>query len=216
MVTRIYLPSDVVAPPITPTKASIWTATGSEVVTTCGTAKRSSAMTTVSVNDADDTLLRFMMYQHVLPTALAAQTIAVQTVKWQHRASQTNAANNMFLCHVVRVLSSDGSTDRGTIISTGAGVGSEFATSLTNRTGTGTSTAVVAQPGDYLVIETGCRGNPNAAASHDSSMRYGDTAASDLPENETATDDFNPWIEFANDLTFAGTFTPRLTLLGVG
>jgi hypothetical protein len=72
-------------------------------------------------------------------------------------------------------------------------VGTEFSDSaLTNHSIPSTAlTTTTTQDGDYLVIEIGRTGGLGQA-----DMRIGDAATSDLPENETTTDDLNPWIEF--------------------
>jgi hypothetical protein len=103
---------------------------------------------------------------------------------------------------LVKVVSSDGSTVRGVLVGS-AGTPRTFdslPTNLTNRSDSTTSTEVIAQAGDRLVIEIGTGGDPGLSGAHDSSLGFGDSAASDLPEDITTTTALNPWVEFAEDL----------------
>lgn len=50
---------------------------------------------------------------------------------------------------------------------------------------------------DRIVVEIGYRQGEGDIL-EDCRFRYGNNSASDLPENETSTDDYNPWIEFSD------------------
>jgi hypothetical protein len=122
---------------------------------------------------------------------IAAQTIT-GNISGQMRVQEASAALNHFFRINVRVFDSTGTVERGTLLSP-ATVGTEFSDSaLTNHSIPSTAlTTTNTQDGDYLVIEIGRTGGLGQA-----DMRIGDAATSDLPENETTTDDLNPWIEF--------------------
>lgn len=110
----------------------------------------------------------------------------------------------MFLAIGIRVIADNGSTVRKVVLDvTRDDV--EMATTLTNRQFTATSATgnYVTQRGDRLVIEVGAGGDPTGSNPHDFTLRLGDSAASDLPENDTATTDDNPWIELTDTLTFS-------------
>jgi len=69
-----------------------------------------------------------------------------------------------------------------------------------------------------LVIELSLSGTPALPpGNHNGSLRFGsDGAGGDLPENDTETGTtFNPWLEFANDISFEGT-TPATDDLATG
>lgn len=71
---------------------------------------------------------------------------------------------------------------------------------------------ITAQPGDRLIIEigtfTGCEVEDGFPGPGDpcyptiGTIEFGDTAASDLPEDITNTNQLNPWVEFSQDILF--------------
>ena len=209
MATPFYLPSDTLATPISPTPNANWEDTSILARTTAPTAKRSSAMTTVTFSDADDTAKDILFKQFVSAELTAGQTITgSQALKMQVRADETLAANNMFVTLGIRVIASDGSTVRKIVLAVtqdNVEVSNEVdGPPLQNRQFTATSAATnyTTVTGDYLVFELGTGGNPGAGGTHDSQLRLGDAAASDLSEDNTSTTDNNPWIELTDTLTF--------------
>lgn len=63
--------------------------------------------------------------------------------------------------------------------------------------------SVECQEGDRLVIEIGAKSLNSTETHYTASQRFGDAVEDDLPENETSTDDYCPWIEFhGSGLTF--------------
>ena len=200
MATRIYFPSTGTAA-ISPAYDSGWEVTSIAACLPAYIEKKNTTMTTVLYDDVDSTNQDILFRQWV-SDPLAAQTITAQTVKLQIGASETVGGNNLFVAWTVRVVS-DGGTVRGTCIGSPRRDATELAVAtLTNRGDLLTSTAVVAQEGDRLVIEIGVGGDPSLSNPHDSSLRIGDNDATDLPEDDTTTADNNPWIEFANNLLF--------------
>jgi len=139
---------------------------------------------------------------------IAAATIT-GTVKGIIRTSESNAANDCRAQMVIKVMSNDGTVERGVLLAENAGaLSNEFATTLTNRkfplnwAGAGTSlSSVIASENDRIVIEIGTRFHVTTT-SITASFRLGDSAASDNLENETSTNDNRPWVEFSQDLVF--------------
>lgn len=220
MATRWYFPSTGDAA-ISPAVDAAWEVEGGGTGTAFArnklvTTKIASAMTTLTINDSNTDDQDIVMRQYV-SDPIAAQTIAAQAIELQMRVSETSASNNMFLTLGIRVVSNDGTSVRGTILAVTRD-NTEAATSLTNRRLTATSTEVIAQGGDRLVVEIGMGGNPLLATDqHDSSLRIGDADAADLPEDDTDTTDKNPWLEFPNNISFPATVRRySLTLSGVG
>jgi hypothetical protein len=199
MATRLYLPSTGSAA-ITPGFASGWEDTSIGARLPCYTTKQSTTMTTVSFVDANDTN-RDILFRQYISEPLANQSIDAQSVVFRIRALERATTCNMFTTINIRLVSNDGSVVRGTLVSMRRD-GVEAATSLTNRNNTGNSTAIVCHSGDRLVIEIGMGGDPGAGSDHDSDMRIGDADATDLGANDTDTSDFNPYVEFANTLSF--------------
>ena len=199
MATTFYFPSTGVSS-ASPAYDTNWEVTTSASRRPTSTTKQNSAMSTVShAGDTDKTDQDILLRQYT-SDQLAAQTIAVQALKWQIRASETNAANNLFT--TISIRSWNGSTFQSILAITRDDL--ELTTSLVNRQFTATSTSKVVAAGDRLVIEIGLGGDPAQSSSdyHNGSMRVGDTSGSDLPENNTNTDDVSPWLQFANTLTF--------------
>src|SRR3990167_3389347 len=168
MATRYYLPSSG-TPPLASAPAfdADWEDTTIGARLPMPTAKTSTAMTTVSFldnNGADKDIL-FRQYQSV---PIAAQTITSQTVKFQIRGTMTSAGDAMFTSIGIRVVSNNGSTVTGTILSvTRDDTLLPAPTALTNRQFTATTTQVTANEGDRIVVEIGIGGDPAGGADHD-------------------------------------------------
>lgn len=152
---------------------------------------------------------------------VAAQTIGGASVmlRGQMLAREGQAAVDARAQLLIRVLSNDLSTVRGTIIGhdTGA-LSSEFSVSgtaqYTNRMfprgGPVATTAVSAQAGDRIVIEYGFR-NHGTSGSTVQIPYAGDPAEGDLPEDEAATlyENAGPyplaWFEIGQDIKWLRT-----------
>lgn len=210
MATRFYLPSDG-TPAITPAFDASWEATGAPTRRPLEISKAVvTAMTSVAVAEAvNNTAYDVAVAQFISAPLDGNQTIS-GAIKGIIRASESNAAADMRAQLVIRVLSGDGSTVRGTLLaSDGSALASEFPTAIANRkfplawAGSGTTpTTVNALDGDRIVVEVGFRSHEASATSRTGTLRFGTDSGSDLAENETGTDDFAPWIEFADNLVF--------------
>jgi hypothetical protein len=212
MATRFYLPATGIAP-ISPAFDGSWEATGAPTRRPLETQKvHLSPQTEVGVAEAvNNTAYDVAVAQFISAPLNGNQTIS-GNIKGIIRARESNAAADMRAQMVIRVLSGDGSTVRGTLIaSDGAALGNEFTSGGTARnckypkgwTGTGqTPTSVNALDGDRIVIEVGYRSHEASATSRTGTLVFGDAEASDAAENETDTTDSNPWVEFADTLSF--------------
>jgi hypothetical protein len=210
MATRIYLPSTG-TPPISPAASATWNAfVGSRrrraVLTRIG-----SAMSTgwTALDDSASTL-NFALGQWI-SDPLAVQTIT-GTFKAYMRCSETGTAGDFKSQIIIRVLSLDGTTVRGTLYGgdTGNTLTSEWATTLTNRSfprvalSPVTVTNVTTQANDRLCIEMGVRILNTAHPTNvTAEIIAGDDSATDLPEDETTTAANNPWIEFSHNFAFS-------------
>jgi hypothetical protein len=164
-------------------------------------------MATVSFTDNDATNKDILFRQYVSQPLEAGQTVTgSQALKGQCRVAERATSCNLFFTVGIRVIASDGSTLRKLVIAPTRDA-TEAATSLTNRQWTGTSAATnyTTQAGDRLVIEIGMAGDPNAGSDHDSDMRLGDAAGSDLAEDNASTTDNRPWVELTDTLAFVYT-----------
>lgn len=207
--TRLYF-SSTDPSPISPSYSSEWEKTNNSDRLRCLTKPSNSAMSdktsTNGNNGLDDNDILTRQY---VSDPLKAQTISGTAIA-QIRCQVTNTLANASPAILVKVVSGDGSTTRGTLFSEFSDdiSGSvEFSSTMTNRTfpasGTATLSAVAAQLGDRIVVEIGCRYNTTAGGTRTMTHSFGDNSGSDLPENNTETNPFNPWIEFSQDIEFA-------------
>lgn len=206
--SRLYLPSSGAAP-ISPAFAAEWESVNTTrrlAVTT----KISSSIALTSQADATATSNRDIGVVQYVSNSIASGPLS-GTVKGQISVRQDGSGENLRSQIIIRVVSNDGSVVRGTLyagdLTTGTGdPTSEWSTIATNRRFPRDAPVALAtvgvQDGDRVVIELGAR--KHAATSVTAELRLGDNSGSDLPDNETSTSTYNPWIEFSDDL-----FTPR-------
>lgn len=213
MATRFYLPSSGAAP-ASPAVDAFWDLTdpGFNRFKAVTTRINSSMFAHTIQEDTPTDVDQDWVFAQWVSEPLAAQTISAQTVEIQMRGRENASGNNMFLAWSIRVCSGDGSTIRGTLVA-GNRDATELAVSastLTNRRDTATSSSLAVEAGDRIVIEIGTGGNPDAGATHGSTISYGDDSSTDLPENDTETAANNPWVEFPNTISFqaAAPFPP--------
>lgn len=208
--SRLFLPPSSAATGISPTADASWDNTASLARVIPSLTKTNTAFATQSnsggLASTTDLDVIYKQYVFLLPTGIAFAT--TQTVKGQVLAQENAAGNDVRSQCVIRVIASDGTTVRTTLLAQDtAALANEWSdTALVNRkiirTGPANLTAMyTAVAGDYLVIEIGLRKHSNSTPGAGSTlMRFGDNNATDLPENETSTADNNTWIEFSGDL----------------
>jgi len=159
-----------------------------------------AAITQTATDDYDTLALQFVS------DPISAQTIT-GTIKGQIKCLESSALANFSYAIVVKVVSGDGSTVRGTLYTDFSDTGAEFDDATrTNRKFPAAGSAlgsVVAQAGDRIVIEIGARKNGTNASSRTATLTVGDSVASDLPEDEVETGVLNPWIEFSQTIKFS-------------
>lgn len=208
MPTRFYLPSTGAAA-VSPAYDAAWEDTSIAARLATSTSKISSASLAVSFSDAVDTD-RDILFRQYVSVAIAAQTIAAQTVKFQIRGAEGNIDKNMFSAIGLRVVSNDGGTVRGTLLAVTRDdlelLVDSFPFDETpaweNRQFSATTTAVTSLDNDRIIIEIGTGGDPALDEDHRSGVRIGDASGTDLPEDNTTTTDNNAWVEFANVISF--------------
>jgi len=206
MVTRLYIPSSG-STAITPAADSSWEAAGAMTRHPLNIVKSQTSITTVTATKAIANTAYDICRIQGIYGPLAAQTIS-GNVKGVIRVSESNAAADASSQLVIRVIAPDGTTVRGTLLASDTGgLTDEWGTSLANRFfprgGSGALSSVVAEDGDYLVIEFGVRGRENAATSRTLSWSIGDAGTVDLVDNQTGTAATDPWIEFDTDILTA-------------
>ena len=207
MATRYYLPSTG-ASDVNPAFDAGWAETADAdrrqmVLTKISSADTAKSVTTLSVAETE------LVRQYVGPT-LGPQTIS-GTVKCQVRALEGGIGSADAICRLMlKIVSNDGSTVRGNLLALeDYGSGLEWALgSATNRSfSLGPAIAsVTTQNGDRAVLELGCF---HAAVALTVTLNFSDDNGTDLPEDETETAAFNPWLEFSQTLLPQGEGTTQ-------
>ena len=206
--TRFYFDSAGI-PTVTPAAAGAeWEHFSQSAVRRLNNPKGSSALatSTTTYDSADHIVDQDALHRQFVSRPLAAQTINAQPIKAQALAAEGNAGNNLFVAVKVYLIDQAGlAVGGGTLLSiTRDTVNEVVVTTLTNRAFTATTSSVSASAGDRLCVEIGLGGLPVAAGGvqdHDGSLRFGESAGSDLTEDDSSTSDLNPWLEFRDNLT---------------
>jgi len=205
MATRIYFPSNIPAF-CSPAFHAEWDLTGQAQRKGCWPQKQNSGFlnngpwsyTTGSPKDG-------LAYQFISPPLLA-QTIS-GTVKGQFRTSEF-ASDDICRAVVIKVVSGDGAALRGVLLAHFPGsLVSSYSGAFVNRNFPPLSalTEVACQLGDRLVFELGSRSFAASGSYNNGKIEIGDGSANDLPEDETATNQYCPWIELSADLQWQGS-----------
>ena len=203
--TRLYFPATTSAA-VSPTYDSGWNYTTEAASYKLEDVKGSSAITIgTQIGPWTATAGQKALDRQYVSDPLSAQTIS-GTVKMQLMTREYAATDNVDgLWLVITVVSNDGSTVRGTLLSLGNyATTAEFVNNATHRNKTGangdTLTDVTAQDGDRIVVGVGYSPS-GSTTTPEASGKWGENAT-DLPENETQTTDGAGWIEFSATLTF--------------
>jgi hypothetical protein len=185
----------------------------------------SDVMTTVSlVHFPDKCLLR----QFVSEPVVGGENLLGSSLKCYAQVQDVNGAFSETPAFGLSVCDLAGTTIKATIIPAffTYGSGAPFSVpSLRNAafySSAPIAVSYVLEPLDRVVIELGFN-LPFQLPQPELRTRYGASASSDLPENETETQDLNPWIEFSTDFallsdsigaTVRGTNVPTVTIGG--
>lgn len=182
-----------------------------------GTSKTSTASATKNFPTVNTSKL--CSAQHTSGQFGAYSWTTSDTIKHQHVGWSNEGGSGCLISLSVRVVSADGGTVRG-ILYEGNGPTALLAPgSYYNNRSIGLAGAAVSvqnnvsmQEGDRLVIETGIYYGSDIQ----SATTYLDDNASDLPENETATSNLNPWVEFSPTLSaYSPASAPTVTTTAI-
>lgn len=217
MATRFYLPSAGTAA-ASPAFDAAWDDSSSVVRRPANRTKGTSAFAEVTDTEVSAVNTWDVCLGQFVSEPLQAQTIT-GTVKGIVRARESAAGANARSQMVVRVVSGDGATVRGTLLAqdnTTTNINEWVATTTVTAArnarfpvgSTGaTLTSVAAQAGDRIVIEVGARAVNTVATNFTLGLRFGENAT-DAAENETGVTEAAPWVEFSADLLFAADVLP--------
>lgn len=204
MATRFYFPAEGSGTPnISPAFDAGWEQTGqatrlkllykmnlSVLSTIADTGAR-----TVPITTTQDILCNQFVSDPLPAQRFIADTLVSSVIRVLGSAATINAT----LAYVVKIVSQDGGTIRGTIFSTFTTGAAFAATAETRILAANALTALKTLPGDRLVVEVGAHVTaPSAAGTY--TMRQGSSAATDFALTSALTTDLNPWIEFSTDI----------------
>jgi hypothetical protein len=209
--TRFYLPSAGSSPLSALAIDGNWEgAIASFYRAPLATAKSGSALADVagrfgSTATRDDCWAQFVS----APLASGYSFTAGDSVTWVARGREDNLACDGNLNATIRIVSGDGATVRGLLVTT-LSTGTEWTISDATRVRTAYALAPVdAQAGDRIVVEMGNRGVTPSVDS-DVVVRFGDpVGVDDFALTTGLTTDLCPWLALSCDLSFeAGFMTP--------
>lgn len=200
MATRFYL-ADQGTPAQSPSPSASWNlTTGFDRKLMLMKSQQSSIVTIAAVT----TTVPITTTQEILQRQWISQPIPPQlflgTLSCSVQCLESAATANVTASLIVRVISQDGGTVRGTLLSA-LNYAAEFANaSTTTRTRAAVAvTTVATQPGDVIVAEFGGHAaGPTGAGTY--SLRWGNSAAADNSAADGSSTDSNPWLEFSQDI----------------
>ena len=200
MATRFYLPSTGAAP-VSPVFWASWEKSDEADRVEMVRAKISSAFATKACTEALADPTDILNRQYV-SAPIGIHDFTGCTWKTFIRCVEDLAKMDAKLVIAVRVVSNDGNTIRFEL--SDAMGATEFAYGLVgnleNRTANDTVSANTSQNGDRIVVEIGANAPNGKTTLYTATMDFGDNSGTDLPENETETAQYNPWIEFTHDI----------------
>lgn len=202
MATRFLLPAEGSgAPSVSPAFDAGWEQTGQATRLKLLRKTGLSALSTLA--NTGTRTVPITTTQDILGNQFVSDPIPPQriigTVSYVSRVLESASTANVTLAVVLRVVSQDGGTVRGTLFST-FNTGTEFGTSASTRIVSAQAvTPLTTQPGDRLVLEVGGHAaGPTAGTTY--TMRFGTSASSDFALTSGLTTDLNPWLELSQDL----------------
>jgi hypothetical protein len=188
-------------PSISPAFDANWEVTGSatrrnlrEKGNTVVLSNTNTSLSTVITTTQD--YLAWQFISQPLPQINFTTADTIQIVAY---ANQSVSTANASLAYVIKIISNDGATVRGTLLTQFAG--SAFGTSQASySTGAVAFTGnVTAQAGDRLLVEVGCHcAAPSTSATINITFR--DSTTSDYAGSGTTSPGFNTWIEISRDI----------------
>ena len=203
MATRFYLPTAGTSPLSSQAIDSTWEGSVSTFFRApAPTVKTSSAARNDAARFLSTSTQQNCWGQWIsAPLAAAFSFTTSHTYSAVVRGIEGDLACDAHIAIVIRVVSADGATVRGTIASLMA-TSTELDVTWATRIKAATAlTAVSASAGDRIVIEIGSHGVTPSTA-YDVTWRFGDGAAADFALTEGLTSADNPWVELSPTLTF--------------
>lgn len=198
MATRFYLPSSGAAE-VNPNYSAGWedTSFADRIKMTRKTINNPTALTTRNITATTSPGITDTLTRQYVSSPIKAQVIE-GTVALILGCIEDSIGNDAFLAVVIKVVSKDGTSERGTLFSNFAN-DIEFESSIQTRIiNNQVLSRVVAQEGDRIVVEIGF--NADVSSGDINSQRFGNSATSDFALTSGLTTDLNPWIQFSANI----------------
>lgn len=215
--TRFYLPGD--APSVNPAFSSSWEVTSNSIRNALATSTTvedgdligGSSFTETSASMVDVLAVQYTSNEQIpIDRTIGGTGVTLSAVAFMY---ETNGGADAFMQIVAKVVSADGSTERGilyagttstSVTSSVGAVNEEFGlTPGSTRILDGVSTSEVnALAGDRIVIEIGARQTNTTTTSRGFFLRRGyqnDVGDYTLTSGQTEIN-LNPWVEFSQDI----------------
>lgn len=221
----MYFPTSTVTA-LTPAFSTTWDITAQALRRQTSTVKQNTAIVAgQSVSETLTTVVDVLDRQYVSAQQIpSARTIGTGSVSAVIRIVESNAAANGMLQLVIRVVSADGTVERGvlhagatqtSVVATVGAQNEEIGTTASTRIWNGIQLSSVAcQANDRIVIEIGWRATNTVSTSYTTTRTWGDpTATADYALTSGLTTSLCPWVEFTEDLF---THDAGASLSGVG
>lgn len=211
MATRFYF-DDTIAPLISPAFDAGWEQIGAANRRFSPRKGLVSSLSTLTnkVDTVPITTTQQILSRQYLTEPIPYPVRISGTFSMVLRTLESATTANAFLAFVLRLLSQDGGTIRGTLASSMTNAGTEYAATAATRIFSAIAlTPITAQPGDILCLEVGGHAQaPTAATTY--THRYGVAQVADFALTSALTTDLNPWWELDQTLwpSFSAN-TPR-------
>ena len=206
MATRFYLPSSGTPPLASLGGRSDWEQTTGLVRLPTKTSKQNTALTSSNRTWPSTATQQWAWYQFQSEQLLSAYswTTADTVSMVLGKLAETSTGGDTHLAYIIRVVSADGTIERG-VIGLYHATSTEFALTASAATRihsarTDGATAFNSQIGDRIIIEIGVHGVTPAAESIQ--MRVGDpTATADFALTAALTTDLCSWVELSRNVS---------------
>ena len=216
MATRLYF-DQATTPPVSPAFTAEWDVTSAALRRTLQhrPTPSSTAQNVVITETSTTAQLDYLAFQLVSAPLDGNQTIS-GTLKTLLRAREASTTGDFRPQIIVKVVSGDGTTVRGTLYA------GDLATTLANELTQSTSlyyttwfpggattgatlSSVSALSGDRIVIEVGVRGFNTTATSMNATIQIaGYNGYTDATAAANTSTTLNPWVEFSQNLVLDG------------
>jgi hypothetical protein len=218
MASRLYL-STTATPDVSPGFDGGWTSSASGVRYQCSPTNGASAMATSGLVSVTSGAGNHSLCVQFVSPPLAAQTLSgtVSAIMMENEGAANDNINRPYMS--IRVVQSDGTTIRGTILALGIQTGA-YTTEITTTAATTTFanaaslSSLAVSEGDRLVIEMGY-GLSATGTTPNFQLRWGESAGSDgtIGTNGSTTD-INGFVEFSAAIVWSlnQSFNDTLTV----